>query len=332
VKLLDCAKAAKETPESQKELSGLSEGVADRIMEIVKALRQVPGGESITGLHDSGPDFDAIAEQELRKAAKMIEDAANRLLASRPRQVNPGDFLTEEDINSAILEAARAITVATGSLVKAATLAQRDRIAKQRDPKTKHFYRADPAWANGLISAAQAVGATTMDLVESSNGFVQRTAGTDDAILISSARQVAAATARLMAASRAKSDPFSETHQTLGNASKEVANATQLLVEAARRAAEWVNQPQDVPMLDENADLSDVARRKAAIEAQAKLLRIQAELERAQTAYTSLNTAAYNKQGGAPQGGAPQQGGRGGPGGRGGGPPQGRGGGRGGPK
>jgi len=247
----------------------------------------------------------------LRKAAKMIEDAANRLLASRPRQVNPGDYLTEEDINSAILEAARAITVATASLVKAATLAQRDRIAKQRDPKTKHFYRADPAWANGLISAAQAVGGTTMDLVEASNGFVQRTAGTDDAILISSARQVAAATARLMAASRAKSDPFSETHQTLGNASKEVANATQLLVEAARRAAEWVNQPQDVPIIGD--DLSDVAKRRAAIEAQAKFLRIQAELERAQAAYSSLNTAAYQGAG-APQPKGPSPGaGRSGP-------------------
>jgi len=307
-------------------------------MEIVKALRQVPGGESITSLHETGPDYDAIAEQELRKAAKMIEDAANRLLASRPRTVNPGDLLTEEDINSAILEAARAITVATASLVKAAAFAQRDRIAKQKDPKTKHFYRVDPAWANGLISAAQAVGATTMDLVESSNGFVQRKEGTDDAILISSARQVAGATARLMAASRAKSDPFSETHQTLGNASKEVANATQLLVEAARRAAEWVNQPQDMPILDENADLSDVARRKAAIEAQARLLRLQAEMDRAQKDYTNLNEAGYKAATGGkgpaggrggqpaagragPQGGAGRSGGpppqRGGPGGRG---------------
>jgi len=340
LKLLEAAKTAKETPESQKELSQLSEAVADRIMEVVKALRQVPGGEGITGLHDSGPDFDAIAEQELRKAAKMIEDAANRLLASRPRPSNAGEYLTEEDINSAILEAARAITVATASLVKAATLAQRDRIAKQRDPKTKAFYRADPTWANGLISAAQAVGATTIDLVESSNGFVQRTQGTDDAILISSARQVAAATARLMAASRAKSDPFSDTHTTLGNASKEVANATQLLVEAARRAAEWVNQPQDVPMIDENADLSDVARRKAAIEAQARLLRLQAEMDKAQKAVTSLNENQYKGAGGGPAAaggppassnnsnqsrplpgtggpprgpGGPQQGGRGGP-------------------
>lgn len=250
----------------------------------------------------------------------MIEEAANRLLASRPRQINAGDFLTEEDINAAILEAARAITVATSSLVRAATMAQRDRIAKQKDPKTKAFYRQDPSWANGLISAAQAVGATTQDLVEASNGFVQKEEGKDDAILISSARQVAAATARLMAASRAKSDPFSETHQSLGNASKEVANATQLLVDAARKAAEWVNQPEDMPLVDENADLNDVAKRKAELEAKAKLLRLQAALERAQNEVASLNEAGY--KGGAGGRGAPSGGQRPAAAGRSGAPPQ----------
>jgi len=264
----------------------------------------VPGGESIRGLHDTGTDFDSIAEQELRKAAKMIEDAANRLLTSRPRQVTESDVLSEEDINSAILDAARAITVATGSLVKAAVLAQRERIAKQRDPKTKHFYRADPAWANGLISAAQAVGGTTQDLVTSANGFVRHEEGMDDALLISAARQVAAATARLMAASRAKSDPFSETHANLGNASKEVGNATKLLVEAARKAAEWVNQSQEIKITPES-DLNEFNRNKAALDAAAKILRLEEQLNRARQDATNINKAGYATSGPGVKAGAP---------------------------
>lgn len=212
--LLSTAKTAKDTPESQRNMSTLSETVADRILEVVGAARRLPGGAGLRLEEDSGDDLENLAERELMKAAKMIEDAAKRLLEARPRKVkSPGEQLNEEDINSAILDAARAITEATGALVKAATAAQRERIAKSRDPSKKHFYRKDPAWANGLISAAQAVGGTTQDLVSSANGFVKKEEESDEDILIAAAKQVAAATARLMAASRAKSDPFSDSHK-----------------------------------------------------------------------------------------------------------------------
>jgi len=226
------------------------------------------------------------------KAAKMIEDAAKRLLEARPRRVKaPGEQLNEEDINSAILDAARAITDATGSLVKAATVAQRERIAKSRDPTKKHFYRKDPAWANGLISAAQAVGGTTQDLVSSANGFVKKESDCDEDILIAAAKQVAASTARLMAASRAKSDPFSDSHKNLAAASKAVASATQALVDAAKMAGRSLNETEEVELaLD---DISAVQARKEQLKRQAEMLRLEKELEKARMAYTSLNKDAY---------------------------------------
>jgi len=247
VALLNAAKTANDTPESQKNMSTLSERVADRILEVVGAARRLPGGAGLRLEEDTGDDLDSIAERELMKAAKMIEDAAKRLLEARPRRVKaPGEQLNEEDINSAILDAARAITDATGSLVKAATVAQRERIAKSRDPTKKHFYRKDPAWANGLISAAQAVGGTTQDLVSSANGFVKKESDCDEDILIAAAKQVAASTARLMAASRAKSDPFSDSHKNLAAASKAVASATQALVDAAKMAGRSLNETEEV--------------------------------------------------------------------------------------
>jgi len=288
LKLLEESKGAKDTPESQKQLSGLSEAITDRVMDVVKALRKVPGGESITGLHETGPDYDALAEQELRKTAKVIEDATSRLLDPSHKRTSENDILTEDDIHAAILDAARALGIATSSLVKVASLAQRDRVAKQKDPKTRHFFRPDPAWCKDLIGASQLVGTSTQDLVGAANGFVQKEDGKDDSVLISAARGVASSTSRLMATSRAKSDPFSETHQKLEGASKEVANATQLLVEAARKAAEWVNRPQEVSITLDEDNVSLAAKRKAQLIAQAKMLRLQKEYEAAKSQYSKL--------------------------------------------
>eukprot|EP01087_Luapelamoeba_hula_P023545 TRINITY_DN867_c0_g1_i1.p1 TRINITY_DN867_c0_g1~~TRINITY_DN867_c0_g1_i1.p1 ORF type:complete len:2538 (-),score=652.11 TRINITY_DN867_c0_g1_i1:59-7672(-) len=297
--LLAAAKTARDTPDSQKQMTQLSERVADSIMEIVTAARKLPGGAGLRLEEDTGDDLDSMAERELMKAAKMIEEAAKRLLAARPKKVKTNDKLDEQDINAAILEAARAITIAVGALVGAASNAQRERIAKSRDPAKKHFYRKDPAWANGLISAAQSVGGTTQDLVSCANGFVKKEDGNNEELLIASAKQVAAATARLMAASRAKSDPFSDSHKNLSEASKSVASATQALVEAARMAGIALNEPEVIDTsLD---DISVVQSRKEQLRVQAEMIRLENELSRARNQYHNINKAGYSE--GGPSGG-----------------------------
>jgi len=305
LELLGAAKSARDTPDSQKNMSSLSEKVADRIMEVVGAARRLPGGAGLRLEEDTGDDLEAIAEKELMKAAKMIEDAAKRLLAARPKKVKTSDKLDEQDITAAILDAARAITVATGSLVQCATVAQRERIAKSRDPAKKHFYRKDPAWANGLISAAQAVGGTTQDLVSAANGFVKKEKEFDEEMLIASAKQVAAATARLMAASRAKSDPFSDSHKNLAEASKAVAAATQALVDAARMAGQALAEPEVIETSID--DISAVQARKEQLKAQAEMLRLEKELEKARNAYSNLHKEKYSdtKEGGSSPAAAP---------------------------
>ena len=298
--LIGAAKTARDTPESQKNMSSLSEKVADRIMEVVGAARRLPGGAGLRLEEDTGDDLEAMAERELMKAAKMIEDAAKRLLAARPKKVKTSDKLDEHDITAAILDAARAITVATGALVQAATYAQRERIAKSKDPAKKHFYRKDPAWANGLISAAQAVGGTTQDLVSAANGFVKKEKEYDEEMLIASAKQVAAATARLMAASRAKSDPFSDSHKNLAEASKAVAAATQALVDAAKMAGQALAEPEVVEAFVD--DISAVQARKQQLKAQAEMLRLERELEKARSAYSNLHKEKYAGAGGEGEG------------------------------
>jgi hypothetical protein len=211
-------------------------------------------------------------------------------------KTSEADNLNEQDITAAILDAARAITVATGSLVNAATISQRERISKSRDPAKMHFYRNDPAWTNGLISAAQAVGGTTQDLVQFANGFVKKEDGCDEEILIAAANQVAAATARLLAASRAKSDSMSGSHQKLADASMAIGTATQTLVDAARRAGKAIREAEEQEAVAEgeaDGDISAVQARRAQLRAQAEMYRLETELEKARLAYTQLNKEQY---------------------------------------
>jgi hypothetical protein len=80
--LLAAAKTAKDTPQSQKNMSTLSEQVADRILEVVGAARRLPGGAGLRLEEDSGDDLESLAEKELMKAAKMIEEAAKTYVPS----------------------------------------------------------------------------------------------------------------------------------------------------------------------------------------------------------------------------------------------------------
>ncbi len=49
-------------------------------MEVVGAARRLPGGAGLRLEEDSGDDLESMAEKELMKAAKMIEDAAKRYI------------------------------------------------------------------------------------------------------------------------------------------------------------------------------------------------------------------------------------------------------------
>ncbi len=142
------------------------------------------------------------------------------------------------------------------------------------NPKTKHLYRKDPQWANGLISAAQHVGATTQMLVKSANDAIQGKA--EEERLVASARAVAAATAQLVAASRAKVDQTSAAQQKLSNAAKAVAASSSQLVDAARTSAERLREEKEITR---RFSLSNMA--KAEMEKQIEILKLEKALEQA---------------------------------------------------
>jgi hypothetical protein len=234
-----------------------------------------------------GVDLEDIAERELLAAAKMIEDAAAALEAQRAKRMStakPGEL----DVEESIMAAAMAITAATQGLVKAATDAQHERVLKGKasDPSAAKYHH-DPMWIEGLISAARAVAEATRQLVGVANDAFQ--GRIDDAALIAASKAVGASTAQLVAATRSKTDDiFSKTQTNLDNAAAAVTRATQALVRAAKN-----NQEADFEAMAIKRNENIAAGIKAEIEQQARILRLEKELEGARRVLHGMNKSKY---------------------------------------
>eukprot|EP01117_Protostelium_nocturnum_P014479 TRINITY_DN550_c0_g1_i1.p1 TRINITY_DN550_c0_g1~~TRINITY_DN550_c0_g1_i1.p1 ORF type:complete len:2591 (+),score=755.90 TRINITY_DN550_c0_g1_i1:291-8063(+) len=278
---LDAAKQQRknQTPENQMAASEASDLVVKEIGELVEASKVLPGSEEALKLFQQTDELEALAEKELTNCANAIEEAARTLIEAKRRQIearqNRDTPLPEEEITEAILDAAKAIAQATGTLVGAATMAQKELVSKGKTSQTQSVYKRDPAWAKGLISAAQEVAGTVGSLVGAAN---QVTKGViEEENLVAAAKGVSGATARLVFASRTKADPFSPTQKKLTEAAKSVTTATQMLVDAAKPSAETVNDNQP-----DWSNMSQTQARKEELEAQTRILKLQRELDSAQ--------------------------------------------------
>eukprot|EP01104_Vermistella_antarctica_P018056 TRINITY_DN6574_c0_g1_i1.p1 TRINITY_DN6574_c0_g1~~TRINITY_DN6574_c0_g1_i1.p1 ORF type:complete len:2432 (+),score=758.04 TRINITY_DN6574_c0_g1_i1:122-7417(+) len=253
-------------------VSSTAEKVNNTVVQLVAALRQLPGAEDFELEENS---LESMAEQELLAAAAAIEAAAARLMSVAHVEAVPGTSLAEKEISSAILDAARAITGATKTLVFAAAETQKDIRTKSKGNKNAvNPYRKDPAWADGLISAAKQVAGTTEDLVYAANDVAQKTAGEE--IIIAAVRGVSGATARLVSASRAKADPNAPSTLKLAAAAKTVQSATKMLADAAKAAMNRESMASTV-VVDESA----AKARRRQLEEQARIAKLEMELEKA---------------------------------------------------
>lgn len=260
-----------------------SKKMADLLQELVDAVRMLPGAGELKLEEDSAQDLEEVASNELSSAVKMIEAATKSLMAAKPEKQENIKFDTT-DVQGAIFDAAIAIAKATTVLVTAAASTQKDRVGKQQ--QNPSVYRKDPMWANGLISAAKQVAGVTQQLVNSANKAVEGKAQEEE--LIAVARMVAASTAQLVSASRAKSSDKS--HALLQEAAKAVANATSQLVAAAKSATEALNEAQEEELAS-NYTNSAVKQ----LEQQMKILKLEKDLERARSSVLNARKKEYQK-------------------------------------
>lgn len=260
---------------------------------LIRAVNQLPGGEGLKFAEDTAEDLESVAEKELLAAARAIENAAKSLTTLTRRTEtdysNAAIRIGDDQINEAILAAARKITASTARLIKAAARAQAERREVAAEGGAR--YHADPAWANGLISAAKEVAGTTQALVVAANRAV---AGEekDEVELVATARAVAAATAQLTTASKVKAvNPDGATQTELEDAAKQVAGSTTNLVTTAKEATSF----QEAAAQASGRGPRLKTGRVAEMEETTNILRLEKELDAARKELARRRKARYNR-------------------------------------
>eukprot|EP00339_Tiarina_fusa_P030402 CAMPEP_0117083992 /NCGR_PEP_ID=MMETSP0472-20121206/59125_1 /TAXON_ID=693140 ORGANISM="Tiarina fusus, Strain LIS" /NCGR_SAMPLE_ID=MMETSP0472 /ASSEMBLY_ACC=CAM_ASM_000603 /LENGTH=2110 /DNA_ID=CAMNT_0004812821 /DNA_START=731 /DNA_END=7063 /DNA_ORIENTATION=- len=262
-------------PAYYKQFSDASEACTGKLNELVSVLKVLPGGKDFSWEDDDTN----IAETELQAAIAAIEAAKNRLLD--PSQWGPGEGgIDLGEVAQQIVEATKCVAVATQQLVVTATDVQNEIVSQGRASSKKmgQVYKKDPAWEEGLISAAKAVAGTTEDLVGFANQSVKGECGEE--MLVACVRGVGGATARLVSAAKAKADPFSDAHKSLGTCAKKVAEATQGLA-AATKAATEKKVEAELKKKVGTGKASFAGLRAKELEEQARIAKLELELERA---------------------------------------------------
>ncbi|CAD6186281.1 unnamed protein product [Caenorhabditis auriculariae] len=269
------------TEESKQVLIEASRAVSKALRDLINACELGP--------HEGWNDAEstAQAESELLGAASSIEAASLKLAELRPRvsQTAENGGADGEGFDEKILSAAKSITSAVQTLVKAASNAQRELIAQGRlDVTTANS--SDYQWSEGLVSAARLVAAAVQQLCEAANALVQGHASEEK--LISAAKQVASTTAQLMLACNVKADMESQARKRLQVAGQAVKNATERLV---------ANAKQIVSRDDRNIVISErlVSGIAQVMDAQEQVLRKEKELVDARERLAHLHKARYER-------------------------------------
>jgi len=291
--LLETGKLNRQDEATQPKLEQASGLVTSSINGLVEALKKLPGAAAVE-LVDSKNDLDKVAEEELRKCADIISAAAQTLMNYKPppREKKIPGVLDQIDINEAIVKAAHAIASATGSLVSNAYEAQRERVENKYKNPGRARYVNDPTWANGLISASHSVAGSVQALVKAANSAAD--GKVEEEALVASARAVASATAHLVSASKAKSDPNSKAQQALSSAAKAVATATSQLVAAAGQAAQFAEEEVEEDVNKYN--FGSAGGKAKELEQQVRILQLEKELERERKRMGNLRKAKYAAQ------------------------------------
>ncbi|KYR00680.1 filopodin [Tieghemostelium lacteum] len=272
---------------STAQIAASTRAVAEKIQSTLLLSKTLPGGQNIQVEEEDTEDLEQTAENELLACVKSIEAATANLLASRPKTTSK--VLDANGIAATIVDASSAIAKAVSKLVSSAAVAQSKR--RETNLQSGSLYKKDPTWSNGLISASKHVAGATTRLVEAA---IKSTKGNfEEEELIVTARQVAAATAQLVTASRAKSgdDPQSQAaHMSLSQAAKAVAAATSELVAAAKAASAFEEQQIE----EDNQEFNFTGSKVKELEQQVKILKLEKELEMARK--QMLNTRKQNYQ------------------------------------
>ncbi|XP_065090097.1 huntingtin-interacting protein 1 isoform X2 [Ochlerotatus camptorhynchus] len=216
------------------DLRGKLQGVTNMIGDLSK---QTDGTENLGDL----------VENELTSMDKAIEEAASQIeeMLSKSRASDSGIKL---EVNEKILDACTTLMHAIRILVQKSRLLQSEIVALGKgSASAKEFYKRNHQWTEGLISAAKSVAQGANFLVTAANKTVSGGAR-HQLDLIVAAQEIAACTAQLVVASRVKAPRGSQNLAALGSASKNVTQATGIVVATAKDCSQRLEDSQDLDL------------------------------------------------------------------------------------
>ncbi|XP_050073533.1 huntingtin-interacting protein 1 isoform X2 [Anopheles maculipalpis] len=222
--------------------------VSERITDLKVQLEEVTTmivdlGKQTDGTENLGD----MVESELTSMDKAIEEAASRIqeMLSKSRASDSGIKL---EVNEKILDACTSLMQAIRVLVQKSRLLQSEIVALGKGTASaKEFYKRNHQWTEGLISAAKSVAQGANFLVTAANKTVAGGAK-HQLDLVVAAQEIAACTAQLVVASRVKAPRSSTNLTALGTASKNVTQATGIVVATAKDCSQRLEDSQDLDL------------------------------------------------------------------------------------
>lgn len=149
--------------------------------------------------------------------SQLIATADAIVKSSQPLRITP-------NVPKPLLTLALAIIDAVVALVQAAVQCQNE-IATTTNTPLSQFYKKNSRWTEGLISAAKAVGGATDILISTAGELVTDDKEGSPERFAVAAKEVAASTIQLVAASRVKSGVHSKAQEKLEECSRAVTEA-----------------------------------------------------------------------------------------------------------
>uniref|UniRef100_A0A0K0G244 Huntingtin interacting protein 1 (inferred by orthology to a D. melanogaster protein) n=1 Tax=Strongyloides venezuelensis TaxID=75913 RepID=A0A0K0G244_STRVS len=236
----------------------------------------------------SEEEIGAQFEEEMSRMDAAIREAveAMQALQQKSRESHTGLRL---EVNEGILDACNELMAAIQTLIVKSRDVQNEIIQAGRgNASTKEFYKKNHQWADGLLSAAQAVGVTARVLVSSADNAIVGSGKFEQ--LIVAATELAASIAQLSVASRVKSDKNSTKLAELGAAVKRVNKCTANVVATTKNGQKSLN---DDKLLD-FTHLSLHEAKKEEMESQVRTLELEAELSRERSRLSQLRKQHYH--------------------------------------
>uniref|UniRef100_A0A182J915 I/LWEQ domain-containing protein n=1 Tax=Anopheles atroparvus TaxID=41427 RepID=A0A182J915_ANOAO len=265
--------------------------VSERITDLKQKLEEVTTMIVALGKQTDGTEnLGDMVETELSSMDKAIEEAAAQIqeMLSKSRASDSGIKL---EVNEKILDACTSLMHAIRVLVQKSRLLQSEIVALGKgSASAKEFYKRNHQWTEGLISAAKSVAQGANFLVTAANKTVAGGAK-HQLDLVVAAQEIAACTAQLVVASRVKAPRSSTNLSALGTASKNVTQATGIVVATAKDCSQRLEDSQDLDL----GTLTVHQAKTKEMEIQVKVLELEQALQVERMRLASFRKKNYHQ-------------------------------------